>query len=166
MEGTILYPLNVVREKFPDAYAKHVVKYKDREHLLTTNVPILNCLWNDVLHFTAVPPTTLFANLQGVGYDAKGLVWKRWYKIPIPLLDKIKTVTCLYRRDVSLIPDARSFEPFELMRMEEYRTVPPETITYYREQFARGKQPLFFHRIPHILYQGTMETKELEIITL
>ncbi|MBI2087070.1 MAG: hypothetical protein HYT69_02770 [Candidatus Zambryskibacteria bacterium] len=56
MFGTLLYPLNVLKETHPEIYAEHAKKYVGREQLLTATVPPLNCLWNDVLHFTAIAP--------------------------------------------------------------------------------------------------------------
>jgi len=165
-QGNILYPLNELKNIYPEAYKKHLEKYDGREHLLETKILILNCLWNDVLHFTAVEPRILFNNLAEAGFDTKELVWKRWYKIPVSGLDPTNTVTCIYRRDVSLIPDARSFALFDSSKMENYRTVSTETLEYYREQFKQGLRPLFFHRVPHILYKGTIEVEGVEIVDL
>jgi hypothetical protein len=166
LKGTILYPLNQLKDIYPDMYAEHVKKYEGREHLLETQIPILNCLWNDVLHFTAVSPHKLLNNLRKGGLKDTTIVWNKWFKIPIELIDKDKTIVCLYRRDINVIPDARDFSTFDPTKMEEYRNVPPETIEYYKEQFGLGRRPLTFHRVPHILYKGTIETKGLEIITI
>jgi hypothetical protein len=162
-----LYPLNQLKSIYPEVYAENVKKYEGREHVLETRIPApLNCLWNDVLHFTAVHPTILYKNLAEVGFDADALVWKRWFKIPITVFDPQNTIVCLYRRDVRLAPDAHDFQPFDPAKMGEYATVPHETIDYYREQFALGKRPLFFHHVPHILFKGTVETSGFEIVEL
>lgn len=165
MRSTTLYPLNQLKTKFPDAYEEHIQKYNGREHLLDTKIPTLDCLWNDVLHFTAVSPNVLFRNITDAGFDAE-IVWKRWYKIPISMLDPKNTTVCLYRRDISLVPDSRSFSDFDSLKLAEYSTVPSETLEYYREQFKLGKRPLFFHRVPHILYKGTVDTTGLDIVEL
>jgi len=165
MQGTVLYPLNRLKDVFPEAYKTHVQKYDGREHLLETKIPILDCLWNDVLHFTAVSPDILFRNITDAGFDPN-IVWKRWYKIPVSMLDPNNTTVCLYRRDISLVPDSRSFSSFDPMKIMEYSTVPSETLKYYREQFKLGKRPLFFHRVPHILYKGTVDTTRLDIVEL
>jgi len=166
MQGNTLYPLNQLKNVYLEAYKKHLEKYKGREHLLETKIPILDCLWNDVLHFTAVEPQILFNNLVQAGFDAKELVWKRWYKIPIFKIDLNNTVTCIYRRDVSLIPDSRSFALFDSDKMADYRNVPDETLEYYKEQSKKGLRPLFFHRVPHILYKGTLGVEGVEILEL
>jgi len=166
MRGTVLYPLNQLKEIYPDAYDEYVKKYVGREHLLETRIPILNCLWNDVLHFTAVHPETLYKNLKEAGFDADEIVSKKWFKVPIDLLEQDKTISCLYRRDISVIPRARDFQQFDPNKMDLYATVPKETLDYYKKQWSKGERPLFFHRVPHILFKGTIDTKNLEIIVL
>jgi hypothetical protein len=167
LRGTILYPLNRLKEIYPDAYVEHLRKYEGREHVLETRIPSpLNCLWNDALHFTAVPPTTLEKNLREVGFDTHELVWKKWFKIPAKLLDPTQTIVCLYRRDLRLAPDAHDFQPYDKSKINEYQTVPKETIAYYKEKFAAKERPLFFHFVPHILYKGALETSQLEIVQL
>ena len=164
MQGDILYPLNQLKNIYPEAYATHLKKYEEREHLLSTKIPILDCLWNDVLHFTAIHPKILFENLEKSGFKAEELVWKRWFEVPIEALDPENTIVCLYRRDVSIIPQARDFHRFDLNKFSEYATVPPETIEYYKQQKAEGARPLFFHRVPHILYKGIIDTTGFRII--
>ena len=167
MQGTILYPLNQLRDRYPNTYAEHLKKYTGREHVLETRIPSpLDCLWNDALHFTAVHPSTLFDNLKRVGYNADELVWKRWFKVPITLFNETDTIVCLYRRDIRLVPEVRDFQKFNPQKFDEYRTVPEETIEYYKEQYALGKRPLFFHHVPHILFKGTIDTSNLDVVEL
>ncbi len=56
LQGNILYPLNTLKEKHPEIYEQQVSKYVGREHMTQQRIPILDCLWNDVLHFSAVNP--------------------------------------------------------------------------------------------------------------
>jgi hypothetical protein len=166
-QGNTLYPLNQLKEIYPDAYKSHVQKYEGREHVLETKIPApLDCLWNDVLHFTAVHPKTLYINLKNAGFNPDELIHKQWFQVPVSLLKQDKTVVCLYRRDVRLVPDARDFSPFFPEKIGEYATVPRETIEYYIEQRELGRRPLFFHFVPHILFKGTIDTPGLSIIEL
>ena len=84
MSGTILYPLNELKKLHPELYAEHVKKYEGREQLLTTEVPPLECLWNDVLHFTAVAPSELKANLAKADTELAPVAW---FKVPISLIE-------------------------------------------------------------------------------
>ncbi|MES2216529.1 MAG: hypothetical protein V4481_04520 [Patescibacteria group bacterium] len=166
MQGKILYPLNVLKDKYPDQYAEHVKKYQGREQVLKIQIPILNCLWNDVLHFTAVPPETLFANLKSTGFEVEKWLWKKWYKIPADLLESSNTIVCLYERDLRIVPDATDFYSYDPNKIEEYRKVPQVTLDYYKEKFDAGERPLLFHHIPHILYKGAIDVTGVEIIDL
>lgn len=67
--GPILYPLNRLKQRLPDVYARQVKKYQGREAVLKRRIPHLNCLWNDVLHFSPVHPTQCRAALQAAGFN-------------------------------------------------------------------------------------------------
>jgi hypothetical protein len=163
MSGKVLYPLNVLKETHLNIYSEHVKKYYERKQLLTTEVPPLNCLWNDVLHFTAVSPFELKENLAkaDLNYDPIS-----WFKIPVNMIQGDKSIAFTYRRDQNVIPSFKEYEKFNPARMKTYCKVPPETIEYYKQKKAEGVRPLFFHLVPHILYKGNIDTTGLEIITV
>lgn len=48
----------------------------------------------------------------------------------------------------------------------QYDYIPDETLAYYKDQIDSGKRPLMFYRMPHVIYKGNIETKNLEIITI
>ena len=161
MIGTTLYPLNVLKEKYPNVYAEHVKKYEGREKLLTTEVPPLQCLWNDVLHFTAVEPQILKSNLAKAGIELPSTTW---FKVPVSLIQGDKSIAFTYRRDADVIPNFKEYEKFDPARMDIYRTVPKETIEYYKQKKAEDVRPLLFHLVPHILYKGFIDTAGLETV--
>jgi hypothetical protein len=163
MTGTILYPLNQLKDLYPEVYESQVKKYEGREKLLTTEIPLLDCLWNDVLHFTAVSPEELNVNLAKADfyYDPTS-----YYKIPVSMIEGDKSIAFTFRRDNGVITNFKEYESFDPKRMEVYRTIPPETIEYYKKKKAEGTQPLLFHLVPHVLYKGIIDTTGLEIITI
>lgn len=163
MSGQILYPLNTLKETHPEVYAEHVKKYEGREQLLVATVPPLNCLWNDVLHFTAVAPHELKENLAKARIE---IAPQTWYKVPADLIKGPNSIVFIYRRDLGMMPNFKEYEPFDVSRMSIYRSVPIETIDYYKEEKAKDKRPLLFHLVPHILYKGTLDTGGLEIVTV
>lgn len=163
MIGTILYPLNQLKNIYPEQYEKQVKKYESRKSLLTAEVPPLHCLWNDVLHLTAVSPEKLKANLALAGIVRPPITW---FKIPVSKIKGSNSVAFTYRRDKKLDLRLKDYEEFIPERMNIYRTVPAETIEYYKEMNAQRKRPLVFNFVPHILYKGTIETKGLETITV
>ncbi len=166
MTGKILYPLNTLKEMYPDIYREHVEKYENRQHLLTRVIPTLNCLWNDVLHLTAVTPEELHNNLLKAGIAEQKIKWRRWFKIELSKLDLRKVTVYLYKHNSRNGPSAEDFCDIDLNKISDYRTVPQETIRYYQEQNKLDQRPLLFHGIPHILYKGTINIENVEIIEM
>ncbi len=80
MEGTILYPLNQLKDIHPKLYAQEVKKYEGRERLLLAEVQPLHCLWNDVLHMTAVSPDEV-----RVGMQVQVQIEKRADRVALPV---------------------------------------------------------------------------------
>lgn len=162
MIGTLLYPLNVLRDLYPEIYNEHIKKYEGRQRLLTTEVPILNCLWNDVLHFTAVEPHQVQENLKraGIFYDPM-----LWYKVPVDMIVGENSVAFTYRQENGSSTDEKVYEHFDPSRMHLYSKVPPETIEYYIKRKGEGIKPLLFHKVPHVLFIGNLETKDLVIVS-
>src|SRR5262245_45843041 len=76
--GHTLYPLNILRDVYPEAHALQVRKYVDREKLMHQRIPLLTCLWNDVLHFSTVHPAQIRDAILEVG-----LPWtpRSWFEI-------------------------------------------------------------------------------------
>ena len=163
MSGTMLYPLNVLKQTHPDIYAEHIKKYTERPELLTAEVPPLHCLWNDVLHFTAVSPEELKTNLSKAGLTYEPI---SWFKIPVTLIQGDKSIAFTYRRDQSVIPNFKEYQKFDPNRMGTYRHVSEETIEYYKQKKVENTRALLFHLVPHVLYKGNVETKGLEVITI
>jgi len=166
MTGTTLYPLNKLKETHPELYAEHAAKYKGRESVMEKTIPGLGCLWNDVLHFTAVDPQDIKQALIEAG--AEGLEDKKmfYYKIPATMLNPDKTTVYLYKpefgRGSRMTED--NFAQYSPDGVQKYSTIPEETKLYYRETISEGKSPLLFVNVPHILYLGEVEVGSCEVI--
>ncbi len=78
LTGNRLLPLNELKSDYPDVYRMHSMKYKSREWLKDRNIPFLNCLWNDVLHFRTVHPRKIKK-----AQVTAGLQWHqvKWFQI-------------------------------------------------------------------------------------
>ncbi len=159
LTGDILYPLNVLKEKYPEVYEKEVAKYVGRERVMEQKIPILNCLWNDVLHFSPVHPAKIKQAMIEAGKDSNYEV--QAYKVDSTLIDPAKAVIYLHRHR-ELIDD--DFLPFNLDKISELSEVPEFTKNYYQRSFAAGERPLIYQRVPHILYRGTLDIPKLEKI--
>lgn len=153
LRGDTLYPLNKLKEIYPDLYEEHSKKYVGREELLTRRIPKLNCLWNDLLMFSPVHPELIEAALESSGHERKR---QTWFEFDANRLEPHLTLlTVEYDRDLDdYSAPEEHFEWFEPEALEKHRNVPPLTLRYYRE--TKGEAPLLFFRIPHILYLGSI----------
>ena len=160
MKGDILYPLNQLKNVYPDIYLKEVEKYKGREEVMKQEVPYLNCLWNDVLHLSAVHPIEIDNALRKEGTQLSG---RLFYEIDPHLLETRNTVVYLFR-DRS--KDKSNFVPFDPEEVSEFSIFPKKTQSYYTEVIRRGGRPLLWVYVPHFMYLGSLNTVGLKIIEI
>ena len=165
LQGHILYPLNQLKSINPSLYVTKAAHYQNREAVMQARLPLLDCLWNDVLHFSPVHPSKVQQALAEAGFGRK---LRRYYEVD-PLakgFSATNTVIFLHQR-VKLEKfqleeaDFRRFTPAELSALGE---IPKATLVYYREMFAQGKRPLVYLYVPHILYQGRLDVRNVNII--
>jgi hypothetical protein len=165
LQGHILYPLNQLQSIYPSLYVTKAAKYENREAIMQARLPLLNCLWNDVLHFSPVHPSRVQEALAAAGFGRKRL---RYYEVD-PLakgFNATNDVVLLHHR-LNLEKfeleeaDFRVFHPAELSSLGE---IPAATRTYYRKMFEQGKRPLVYLYVPHILYQGKLDISDVNII--
>ncbi len=156
IKGRFLMPLNELKQKYPKIYNEHIKKYAGRMETLEDKIPPLNCLWNDVLHMTAVHPKKVYNALKSSGFK-RGLNGEKWFEIDPELIDRDKTV-------VSVGED--SYVRFNLGDLEKYSEIRKWTLDYYKKQIRDGKIPLMFYKVPHVLFKGHLDTSKLNIITI
>ena len=166
MREKTLYPLNILKEKFPDLYKKKNEKYLGRENVKKEKIPFLNCLWNDVLHFTAIHPSKFSRELKKAGLSPKKI---EWYKVDTKFLEPNKTLIYLYkhRKNKKSFTDEENFTKFESRKVARFKEIPKRTSQYYKEMYKKGKRPfevLLFHFVPHILYKGNLSVRGLKKI--
>ncbi len=161
MTGDTLYPLNELKTIFPEIYTKDASRYKGRDGVMQIVIPILNCLWNDVLHFTAVHPSVVKSALKSAGmkksYDLQ------YYEIDPELLDPKNTAVFLYTSKL-LSGNKLEVVSYDPTKIEKYSLLPQITMDYYKERYEMGGEPLVYYRVPHILYKGKLNVKDVRII--
>ena len=163
MQGSILYPLNQLRNFHYGVYEEASKKYEGREFLMNVRIPTLDCLWNDVLHLIAVHPNTLKKAFEKANVPLRKL---KWFNINPLELDKKKTSVYLYR-DVPRFDRYKKegFTEFDTSDLEKYSEISQKTIEYYKKEFHENrKRPFLFHLVPHILYRGEINVENCEII--
>lgn len=164
MVGTILYPLNTLKYTHPDLFSEYAKKYSGREQVLERRIPTLDCLWNDVLHFTALHPKKVMEELVKLGCTPMHF---ECYQIDSFQLDPANTTVFTYLRDVKgqvLIED--DFAPYDPSATDQWAYVPDATRTYFKESLEHGERPLMYHFVPHILYKGNLDVSDAPVIKI
>lgn len=160
MKGKILYPLNILKTKYPNIYRNEIKKYEYRKNILKTKIPLLNCRWGDVLYLVAVHPSKIKKALMVVGFKLPKL---RWYKIDANNLIKKNTVIYLYKNETF---KKENFVKYSPEKLSKYNKISIKTKRYYSEEFRKGNKPLLFAFVPHILYKGALNVRDAEIIEI
>ena len=166
VEGNILYPLNRLKEKHPATYEQAAAKYIGREHVKELRIPVLDCLWNDVLHFSSVHPKEIKQALVEAGRNVD-LVTMNCYQIDPKLIEPQNAIVYLYAQaDYKDKMNEENFVPYNPDEIAKFSEMPQATKDYYKEAIAKGEEPLLYHKIPHILYKGTVDITNLPIISV
>lgn len=164
--GGVLYPLNQLREMHPQIYEAAMRKYEGRAEVTQRNIPLLNCLWNDVVFFTSVHPEAIRN-----GFIAAGSPWtpKKWVAVD-PTVHRFDAQnTVIYNPniqrahgDYAFLPE--QFSSFKAGKITTICQLPEPTQDYYRETAQRG-EPIFAWRgLPHILHHGSVRIDDDQII--
>ena len=157
MIGDTLYPLNELKDVHPDVYERERQKYEGRKAVTAQTIPYLDCRWNDVLHLTAVHPKKLKDAL-----DTNKTF--QYYQIDPHRLEPDNTIVYLYNELGPLTKE--SFTTYDPNKITQYTELPEETKQYYQERQEQGKRPLLFVYIPHILYKGSINISDVEVINV
>jgi hypothetical protein len=163
MHGQILYPLNELKQVNEELYKLYAEGYKDRHKLMATHVPVLDCLWNDVLFLSPVHPQKLYDLAKAIGLDNKWR-FKRFYAFkPGKELDLENSVV-FYRIGKEM--DAMVYRPGREVKISELNKVPALTKAYY-EIVAKKHEDLFpYQYVPQVMYKGTIDISNAEVIEL
>jgi hypothetical protein len=166
LRGSVLYPLNQLKGRFPDLYERLQENYATRRDIAALHIPPLgNCLWNDVLFFSPVHPARIQAALVDAGHELPE-AWHAFYQVDARLLDPALAV--LYRQsetywtghfDVDEASDqiGRDCSPFTSESLEGLAEVTSTARSHFAS-VAPGGRPLLFLGIPHVLYKGQLDT--------
>lgn len=162
MVGTQLYPLNQLKTAMPEVYEFQAAKYKGREALMEEVIPLLDCKWNDVIHFAPIDPCKVFQAVTSLGGELDAQT--EWFKIPVAKLKTDRTAVFLYERETAeLVED--QLKVFDASDYSELLEVPQPTIEWYQDCIQRCRRPLLFHRVPHVLTLDVLDVADCEIVT-
>jgi len=182
-DGNELMPLNMLKDTKPSVYKDQVGKYDGRESILKRKIEVLNCLWNDVVHMTAVNPLTYKQTLKECGLIKASERKQKYYKIPLSILNKenlcvfyideraydtINEITDSNMLDMrNIIEPYNVYEMFDEKKINLYGTINILTKKYFRfVSSSSNKIYMMYQFIPHVLYKGIISTADLEIVEL
>lgn len=168
LRGNSLYPLNIIKNIYPDIYANEVSKYAGREHAKVQRIPIFdNALWSDVLFFVAVEPSKIYKARREAGWP--DLKPQKYFKIDPSKLDQSKLGIFHFQTNANPKHYAHNnFSDYSYEALTKITEVPSSTKEYFKDEFKAGKPHinLFFRYIPHVLYRGKINISDAEIITV
>lgn len=162
MKANELIPLSKMLEVDPELRAKYLEKYKGREEILERIIPLLDCLWSDVVQFLPLHPRKLFELQQQLGLIAD-IPDYQYFEIDISTLDPSKTaiffktapgeenVTVKWLKDVQL---------------EDLQDIPVATKEYYARMVGKGEPVFNYQFVPHILYKGSVDISSAQVMSL
>ena len=162
MKGSELIPLNKMLEVDPELQAQYLEKYKGREEILERKIPLLDCLWSDVVQLLPLHPRQLFELQKELGLIPEIPSYK-YYQIDTSTLDPSQTVVYFKTAPGEENVTVHWLEDVDL---DDLQTVPPATIDYYKSMVGTGEPVFNYQFVPHIIYKGTVDVSSAKIISL
>ena len=162
MKGDELITLSQMFVKDPALHQKYLEKYKGREEIRERRIPLLDCLWNDVVQLLPLHPRTLFDLQLQLGLINE-IPEYRYFQIDPNTLNLDNTavyfktapgeenVTVKWLRDVDL---------------NELQEIPEATIKYYESMVDTGEPVFNYQFVPHILHKGSIDISKSRIIDM
>jgi hypothetical protein len=164
MKGNILYPLNSLKDIYPQLYSSKILKYNNRKHIMEQFIPTLKCKWNDVLQFTSINPKKIKKLLIEVGAEPKEM---KFYKIDSDILDPNITTIYLYQEKTNTDKmNPKNFIDFNLKNLTQQSSLPQITQSYYKEKIKNNEKILLFAGTSQILHRGTIDISNTPTITV
>jgi len=170
--GSTLYPLDGLRQAFPDIYERERFKYDRRESVLSFVVPRLGVTWGATVNLSALDPSRLVAARRRLGVPFSNLLTRRVLRIPVTRIAHLPAVRYDSKTHwinsspgdatVPLTPPSHEFLPFDPELYEEETEVPELHLDYLRRQLARGERALGFVFVPHVLVAAPIDVSGLE----
>lgn len=166
-EGQSLIPLNQM-DKTSQVYKTQAQKYLGREALMEQNIPLLNCKWNDVVHFSALNPQVIVDKLKEFETNLK-IVRPYYFKIPVQdIIEKYDAVVFDRKKSEKGDFTIREYEisPLCESSFQELQQVPDETIKFWSDVKVNGGKFLWFPFVPHVFIKGMVDTSDFELCEL
>ncbi len=158
----VLYPLNDLAARYPEAHRLAAAKYATRRPLMSARIPLLDCLWNDAIHCAPLHPTLIYRALVAAGAQPEPGV--AFFEIPIEHVVRHPSVILDFSSADGTSLDVNSVQWLDAGSYRQLARVPEATIDYYRREVDRGRRPLLFAHIPHVLVRAALDTTPWPIV--
>jgi hypothetical protein len=165
MAGTVLIPLNNMVGQNSKLRLQHLAKYKGREEILERRIPLLDCLWNDVIQLLPMDPQKVFELQAELTLLPKVPAYK-FFKIDPSSLDPDKTIVFFKTAPGEENTEVKWLRDVDIASLQE---IPEATRNYFKSlqsESGDNRLPFNYQFIPHICYMGTIETENVPIVTL
>jgi hypothetical protein len=162
MIGTLLRPLNAMQQSNPELYAKYVQKYKGREAIMQKRIPLLDCLWNDVIQFLPLDPNKIFEQQVKMGFITEVPPYK-FFQIDYRVLDPDKSVVYFKTAPGEEHVSVQWLRDVDFASLQQ---VPQATVDYYQSLAGSGETPFNYQFVPHILYLGEVDVTTTPVVRL
>jgi hypothetical protein len=160
--GDKLVPLSEMHHLDRSLKEKYLEKYQGRESILERRIPILNCLWNDVVQFLPIHPRKIFELQVELGIIPEVPSYT-FFRIDISLLEENKTVVFFKSKAGEENVNVASLADVDF---DSLQSIPESTKDYFRSTIGTGELPFNYQFVPHILYRGSVDITEQKIISL
>lgn len=165
LSGTRLIPLNEMKKLLPEVFVSEAKKYMGREKILERSIPKINCLWNDVLHFSPVSPEIIYSRLEELGFGKYPEL--KWFKIPIQKISNSPAV--IYTAPLNPRPDFKlaeeDVEIFDAQNWKEQTQLSGLAENYFLKCKSESKSPLPFQFTQHVLVKAQVDISDVQIIS-
>ncbi len=155
LAGNMLLPLAELRDKYPEVYVKALEKYEGREEVTQNFIPLLDCLWEDVIFLSPLHPQVLHGVLVSCGH--RGLIGKEAYVIDPRSLRPDWLVIYDYA-------DGGSYSFYDGEDYLRYGRISDAARNHYRNAVEAGKRPFLFHGVTHAMYHGEICVDGLPVV--
>jgi hypothetical protein len=162
MMGTKLYPLNKMPESMATIRDANLAKYTGREEIMERKIPLLSCLWNDVIQFLPLHPQKVFELQRAIGIMPEVPAYN-FYEIPLEKLDPAKTVIFFKTAPGDENATVKWLADVDFASIQD---VPQATKEYYKSLVGTGELPLNYQFIPHVIYADVLDVYGMRVVTL
>ena len=162
MKGSELITLSRMFAKDPVLHQKYLEKYKGREEILERRVPLLDCLWNDVVQLLPLQPRKLFDLQLQLGLINE-IPEYSYFQIDPIILDSHNTAvyfkTAPGEENVAV-------QWLKDVNLDELQEIPDATIKYYESMVGTGEPVFNYQFVPHILYKGSIDISKSKVVDI